>query len=301
MKVKCILFLVIWLPAALCVRAQDAFTNGLVAYYPFNGNADDESGNGRDGIVQGATIDADRFGRPLNAYRFDDVDDGIRIGASPVTNQLTIAAWILKEGDSTNHDQIVCVTNEGGVYLNIYPIQNPTIHNHIDFGANYHTSDRYFSPDPIPLNTWVHIVASYDGQNVRLFQNGQLVAEAARTGGFSAGTMYIGRDGGDSTPIDVFRGSIDDVRIYDRALSTSEVSQLYEYERAPRLKLKMAVKPSFSNLWVGTNYQLQLSGNLSVWTNNGLPFTATNWSMDYPQYWDVDNLGSLFFRLQVVP
>src|SRR5437879_4130564 len=82
-------------------QAQSWLTNGLVAYYPFNGNANDESANGRNGIVQGATLATDRFGVPSSAYRFDDVDDGIRIGDSPVTNQMTIAAWIFKEGDSS--------------------------------------------------------------------------------------------------------------------------------------------------------------------------------------------------------
>lgn len=91
----------------------------------------------------------------------------------------------------------------------------------------------------------------------------------------------------------------DDVRIYNRALSDSEVQQLYEYESGPRVNLIKAVKPSFSGLSLGTNYLLQLSGDLNTWTNHGSAFTATNASMIYPQYWDVDNWGRLFFRLQV--
>jgi hypothetical protein len=71
--------------------------------------------------------------------------------------------------------------------------------------------------------------------------------------------------------------------------------------KAPRVALIKAVKPSLSNLSVGTNYQLQLSGDLSTWTNQGPAFTATNGSMVYPQYWDVDNWNRLFFRVQEVP
>ena len=52
---------------------------------------------------------------------------------------------------------------------------------------------------------------------------------------------------------------------------------------------------------IGTNYQLQISGNLINWTNQGTAFTATTNNMTYPQYWDVDGWGSLFFRLQVAP
>jgi len=69
----------------------------------------------------------------------------------------------------------------------------------------------------------------------------------------------------------------------------------------PIVSLIKAVKPSFSNLSLGTNYQLQVSTDLSTWTNQGSAFTATNSSMIYPQYFDLDNWNELFFRLQVAP
>jgi hypothetical protein len=65
--------------------------------------------------------------------------------------------------------------------------------------------------------------------------------------------------------------------------------------------LVKAVKPSFSDLRLGTNYQLQTSGDLITWTNQGSPFTATNPVMVYPAYFDVDNWNQLFFRVQVTP
>jgi hypothetical protein len=64
-----------------------------------------------------------------------------------------------------------------------------------------------------------------------------------------------------------------------------------------QIGLIKAVKPSFSGLSVGTNYQLQVSGDLNTWTNQGAAFTATNASMIYPQYWDVANWNQFFFRL----
>ena len=62
-----------------------------------------------------------------------------------------------------------------------------------------------------------------------------------------------------------------------------------------------AVKPSFTGLTLTKNYQLQVSGDMKTWTNQGSPFTATNTSMIYPQYFDVDNWNSLYFRVQVSP
>jgi hypothetical protein len=301
MKSKCLLCSAMCFALASGLQAQDPLTNGLVAYYPFNGNANDESGNGRHGVVQGATLGADRFGRPSNAYHFNDIDSGIRIGQSPVTGTLTISAWVFKEGDSSTHDQIVCVTNTGGVYLNIYPIQNPSISGHIDFGANYFPSDRYFSPNPIPSNIWVQIVATYDGQRVKLYQDRMLVQDAARTGNFTSGTMYIGRDGGEVTPKDVFRGLIDDVRIYNRALSTNEVTQLYSVESGPRVSFVKAFTVDYFNLTLGSNYQLQVSGDFTNWTNSGAPFTATSVNYSNTNYQRIDNWAKLFFRLQVSP
>jgi N-acetylneuraminic acid mutarotase len=64
-----------------------------------------------------------------------------------------------------------------------------------------------------------------------------------------------------------------------------------------RVNLVKAVKPSFSNLSVGTNYQMQISKDLTTWTNYGSPFTATNASMVCPDYFDVENWEQLYFRL----
>lgn len=79
------------------------------------------------------------------------------------------------------------------------------------------------------------------------------------------------------------------------------LSGAVSYTPGPTVNLIKAVKPSFSFLSVGSDYQLQVSSDLNTWTNQGSAFTATNSSMVYPQYWDVDNWSQLFFRLQVAP
>ena len=70
-------------------------TTGLVGYWPFNGNANDESGNGNNGTVNGATLTSDRFGVANKAYSFDGIDDWIEIPSS-VTNY-TISFWFYSE------------------------------------------------------------------------------------------------------------------------------------------------------------------------------------------------------------
>lgn len=80
--------------------------DGLVAYYPFNGNADDESGNGNDGTVNGAILTTDRFGNQNSAYKFDGISNDIRIPDKPSqqisTNRISISAWITLEKDIPN-------------------------------------------------------------------------------------------------------------------------------------------------------------------------------------------------------
>jgi hypothetical protein len=71
-----------------------------------------------------------------------------------------------------------------------------------------------------------------------------------------------------------FNGEIDDIRIYNRALSTSEVQELYQYEVGPIVTLIKSVKPSFSNLTISTNYQLQVSTDLVNWCSGKQKLTC---------------------------
>jgi hypothetical protein len=90
---------------------------------------------------------------------------------------------------------------------------------------------------------------------------------------------------------------MDDVQIYNQAFSDSQVQQLYQSQSSPLVNLVKAVTVSFSNLTVGTNYQLQVSSDLNSWTNVATPFTATNSFMISSNYWNVSDWNQLFFRL----
>ncbi|NBV09794.1 MAG: hypothetical protein EBS09_11940, partial [Flavobacteriia bacterium] len=67
--------------------------NGLVGWWPFNGNANDESGNGNNGTVNGATLTQDRFGNGNQAYSFDGVDDYFDVGINQM-DSFTVSLWI---------------------------------------------------------------------------------------------------------------------------------------------------------------------------------------------------------------
>jgi hypothetical protein len=296
--------------------SQSFLTNGLVAYYPFNGNANDASGNGINGTVYGATLTTDRFGNTNAAYYFDGVSAYITtpLGSSAFSNDFTASVWfnaydIANAWPTLLQEQWVSFLLQiVGQSSNVSPPDR--IGNFVSYdnyapytaGASGWYLDRF---QQTPLNIYCQVVVTKAGTNVAMYLNSQIAATGQVTNPTTHPGSYLTIGSLDVAvfgPTEgLFHGVIDDIRIYNRALSSNEVAQLYAIESGPRMDLVKAVKPSFRNLTLTTNYQLQISGDLNTWTNYGGAFTATNTSMVYPQYFDVDNWNSLFFRVQSVP
>lgn len=286
---------------ALNAGAQTSLTNSLVAYYPFDGNANDASGNGYNGTVYGATLAPDRFGNPNQAYHFDG-NSRIFIANSDLVSgtALTLTAWIKPDTLSSNWMNVISPGTQNSYLLALAT-------NSIQGGLNWHSGAGSVTVSSSPgsflgTNTWTHLGLVYDGTNLTLFVNGFPVDSAAASGPLYqdpeailnigayqymyAGVVYNDAFGG-------FVGTIDEVRIYNRALSNQEIVEL----AAPVIGLVKAVTVNFSYLTVGSNYQLQVSSDLNSWTNFGSPFTATNSFMIYSNYWNVSDWNRLFFRL----
>jgi hypothetical protein len=298
--------LIVGLGLAVNGYSQSFLTNGLVAYYPFNGNANDASGNGVNGTNYGATLTTDRFAHPNSAYLFDGVSAFINCGNPPAltfTNPFTVSAWISPNVGGSRAQMIVSKENE---YW--FALRDGFL------GCTYWTTsggspnwNEEWSQVFIPTGVWTEVAMVYGETNVTLFTNGTAIASLGvgpmphsfdtTMAEFRIGDRQLVQ-AGDS---EWFHGDIDDVRIYNRALSASEIQQLYVIESGPRVDLIKAVKPSFNNLTLTTNYQLQVSGDMRTWTNQGSAFTAVATNMIYPQYFDVANWNSLYFRLQVAP
>ena len=289
---------------------------GLVAYYPFNGNANDASGRGNDGLAIGATLATNRFGTSGCAYRFDgSSSSNVIIVASLASSnftELTLSAWVRPFAYPSGPEAIIEKWRGYSYSLEDYSFWLES-DLRVALSNGRHGTGYYDLPNHCQLRTtntlslgnWYHLVATLDSAGTgKLWVNGilraadnilQLLPAATEPVRIGQSFYASGAIGG------AFNGLIDDIRIYNRALSGSEVQQLYVYESGPRVNLIKAVKPSFNNLTLTTNYQLQGSADMSTWTNQGSAFTATNTSMVYPQYWDVDNWNSLYFRLQVAP
>ena len=133
------------------------------AWYPFNGNADDESGNGYDGIVNGATLCPDRFGTPDSAYCFDGDDDHIEVPNYPsVTTDVTIAAWVQpKEALDGRHGGYIVNNSiylqDGSYELAVNDDLIPVVGVYID-----HVRYQLLSSEALSFGEgWTHIAGVY--------------------------------------------------------------------------------------------------------------------------------------------
>lgn len=220
--------------------------DGLVAYYPFNGKANDESGNANNGTVHGPTLTGDRFGNSNSAYSFDGDGDYIEVSDNDtldITGPITIMAWIKPTDLSGFNKYVVCKRDDsppgGNVYdLDIYPNKVRSLFHFQGGGAQ---TRRATGETSIIENKWQHIAVTWDRDTtVTVYYNGQ----PDGTGPFdvnadgpiktSEGRLEIGWYSGGGTAT-YFKGIIDDVHIYNRALSPDEiiaisgVSQTYEF------------------------------------------------------------------------
>lgn len=226
-------------------------TDGLVGFYPFNGNANDESGNGNNGSVFGAALTTDRFGNPSSAFSFNGVTDYIGIPDAPSLNppsSISVSAWI-KSAEARAGCGIVSKWGADDTAIGQWVLEegnNPTSLNpgfsaHAVFAPAVHpqTGLRVDYASPQVDGLWHHLMMTYDGTILNLYRDGKVVATKSGGNGTLAiyaqaveiGRYYHGvvRDGRSYN----FSGLIDDVRIYNRQLSSSEVQQLYAYESQP--------------------------------------------------------------------
>ena len=201
-------------------------TNGLVAYYPFNGNAADESGNGVNGTVNGATISSDRFGNSSSAYSFNGIDNNILFNSFPmsITDNWTISAWISPEMMTQTHMAIELGYDPGYMPADGYGI---CIQEGCLF-ALYCGISLYNWNYCLQINSWHHIVMRRDNGILTYTVDNILLGMTINTSPTPPTAFYIGS----GTGIRFFKGKIDDVRIYNRALMLDEIELLY-YEALP--------------------------------------------------------------------
>ena len=306
---------------------QATFAN-TVAYYRFEeGTAGsspsgantiiDSSGNGLNGTSLGglsysALVAANPVpltGAPNRlSLAFDGSSGRVFIPDNPLfelTNSLTIEAYIepFPPVESFNSEQIVFRGDDRGgwdpYYLGIFQTN-------LIFEITDSNNISSFVQAPITPWVWHHVAATLDAATGKqsLYIDGVLVAQTNTTerpfGPLIGANPGLGiGDVQSPNYTEYFNGMIDEVRISDTALGPDQLLNASSRNASlPTLTLNKAVWLSFSNLMVGTNYQVQVSTNLNgAFSDYGQPFSATNSTMAYPAYWNVADWNNLFFRL----
>jgi len=207
-------------------------TEGLIAYYPFNGNAIDESDNGNNGIIYGATLINDRFGNPNSAYTFDGLDDYIEVNDAETLNPysgITYGGWFNVANLTQYNKRMIAKTEYSGYNLTLnHENYENLISARIRVNNSYLVT--YFSTDLIQANSWFSVYVTFDGYNERLYLNGQQVDLKTRDGVIIASNqpLLIGAEPSYELGVMYYlTGIIDDVRIYNRALTQTEIQTLY--------------------------------------------------------------------------
>lgn len=209
---------------------------GLFANYKFDGDANDVSGKGNNGTINGgATFTTDRFGQANKAINFDGVDDHVNVPNTNTLsgfNELTMSVWV-------NYNQTIGTL--GAIITKWYQqlgrdtywmgINGST--NKVGAYTNNDVSTPFESPNSVPINTWNHVIFTHNSSGDKLFINGILVASNNISGTILSSTqnLLIGADSNLGTLWRFYKGKMDDVKLYNRALSPLEVIQLYELEK----------------------------------------------------------------------
>ncbi len=220
--------------------------DGLVAFYPFSGNANDQSGNNLNGNVFGATLAVDRHGNSNCTYSFDGGDDYIDMGnpaALQINTTLTIGVWVNLR-DYKSHPvipnrlissailtKIFFDPNQGGnpsrgyrIMQDFYgdgtPGWSTAIYSSEQFTSSLHAGST-------ALDQWFFLAMVMNGNQLFFYENDRLINSLTMPSTIladgSLGELNVGRYSNGF----YFNGYIDDLTIYDRALSQAEVQRLY--------------------------------------------------------------------------
>jgi sulfatase modifying factor 1 len=213
----------------------NSFSRGLLVYCPMDGTSKDESGGGFDGTLVGGTVFVpDRYGVSGNAIGTDGVDGVVYWGATWGGSQLpyllnnktvlAMSVWI-KPNVAVDSKRILMELG-----FSAFGIEGQTGAPGMQFYVNNHAT----SGVAMPVSQWTHVLMQIDGTNQSLYFNGVLVAQSAFSASISD-SQHSFRIGGRATDL-YANADFDDLRIYNRALSDSEISALNAIER-PRYQI----------------------------------------------------------------
>ena len=252
-----------------CPTLATNLQTGLVGYWPFCGNANDESGNGNNGTVNGATLTTDRFGNANSAYSFDGDNDIIDFGDVTFLDGISEATWswwveTQEVQPQISESEYVSVFRKDLAWI---PMQ--FANENYDYWRGFifqtasgSTSGNIIYTNNVSYGEWQCFTLVKSLNELSLYKNGTLVQTVAFSGvlensnsPFLLGRAYLFNNA------EAFNGKIDDVSIYTRALTPVEISQNYSNASA---ELPVACTPFLGEdqtVCAGTSVTLSASGS----------------------------------------
>ena len=221
--------------AAVIDQSDSAFTispiivqNGLVGYYPFNGNANDESGNGNNGTNIGTTLIEDRFGKSNSASNFNGQNQYMTLPNSNVlnfgANDFTISYW--ENRKSTGSGKAILARDNKVMTPYLLGIADPdSIRMYASSDAATWNIANNKSMGKLKTNEWVFYTVTRAGSKFTTYQNGGVIATftSSLTIPSVSSPLYVGYVQNQFW----YQGDIDELRIYNRALNQTEIDSLY--------------------------------------------------------------------------
>ncbi|HJV36614.1 LamG domain-containing protein, partial [Geomonas sp.] len=196
-------------------------TAGLVAAYSFNEGTGttvaDKSGNGNSGTLTNTTWTTGKYG---NALSFNGTSSMVTVKDSTslhLSTGMTLEAWVMPTKISSVWQDVIYKGNDA-FYLEA---TSPTYSEPVG-SANSSTSYRVYGTSALTANTWAHLAATFDGTTSRLYVNGALVASKSQSVPIPSSTSPL-QIGGDSLYGEWFSGKIDEVRVYNKALTQTQI------------------------------------------------------------------------------
>ena len=232
--------------------AQVNLKQGLQAYYPFNGNANDESGNNNNPVKNNATITADRFDNPGSAYHFNGVYQYIQIPNKPSLNfgkEISISVWVRPTGFYYGICHASQLISKGGGNYNpgnyalrfddaLFSAGNGCNGSKCDtLHQNFRGTGTVLGPYPgdfIKKNKWYNVLYSNDGKTAKLYVDCELKYSVTFPETFTNNEdLFFGKSDDEFFPF-WLNGDLDEIRIYNRALNADEIFSLCNEKEEPK-------------------------------------------------------------------
>lgn len=214
-------------PATVTITVTPKATSvatGLVAAYGFNEGtgttAADSSGKGNAGTIANTSwTSSGRFGKALSFNGSSSMVTVKDSASLDLTTGMTLEAWVYPQGSLSSWRTVLMKEQSGSDVYYIQTVDGKMVGDVYVGGSK----QNIYSDSTIPLNTWTHLAATYDGAKIKIYINGALATwENSVSGTIQTSTGAL-RIGGNAIWGEYFQGLIDEVRIYNRALSSAEI------------------------------------------------------------------------------